>query len=134
MKIVPWLASFSLAASALLSGPASPRFAAAAPDNTLGMAVLAANVFFDGTLLNGSGVTAAGRTPNAQDGSYDVDFNRDVSGCFYSATNSGWLATPLNAVALPFQGDNPKRVRVMLFNNANNTASGSFYLLVYCAK
>lgn len=46
------------------------------------MALLAAFVDKDGTVGNGAGVTGA---VNLLTGQYEVDFNRDVSNCLYSA-------------------------------------------------
>jgi hypothetical protein len=119
------LAALGAAVAAL----AMPADAQAAPDDTFGMAMLAARVNSDGTLASGSGATAAFKT---SPGSYRVDFDRDVSGCYYSANNSGYNASPLYAVTLPADGF-PNRIWVLLFNN-DGFADGSFYLLVYCAR
>ena len=110
-------------------GTAAPTAAAAAPDDTLGMAILAARVNSDGTLASGSGATGAFKD---SPGSYRVDFDRDVSGCYFSANNSGYSASPLYAVTLPFPAV-ANRVWVLLYNN-DGFADGSFYLLVYCAR
>ena len=45
-----------------------------------------ASVNPDGTLRNGSGVASAGRYAGPPTGSYLVTFNRDISGCAWTAT------------------------------------------------
>jgi hypothetical protein len=81
MKIAPLLAGCGLAAILLSLTPASLRVATAAPDNTLGMAMLGAHVGGDGTIYDQSGLVSA--TVGA--GTYALTFDRPIGSCMWSA-------------------------------------------------
>jgi hypothetical protein len=68
--------AFSLAA-ALMLGAAMPNMAHAAPDNTLGMALLSARVFPNG-VFGSSGLVSS---ENTSTGSYLLTFNRNIFDC-----------------------------------------------------
>lgn len=101
----------------------------AAPDNRLGMALMAAFVASDGALIRGSGVTSAAKLGT---GSYLVQFDRPVSlddptGCFFVG-NSYFQDVIVTPTRQP-----PNGVSVAT-KSAGNFVDASFYLLVYCAR
>ena len=99
----------------------------AAPDNTLGMAILAASVNSDGTLLAGSGAASAAKLGTGQ---YRVDFDRDVLSCFRAATlesSAGEIRAITDTVTF-------NRVLVVTANSGGSISDASFNLLVYCAR
>lgn len=103
--------------------PAAPP----AADGTLGVALLAALVQSDGSLLSGSGATGATRLGT---GTYEVDFNRDVTGCYYTAT-------PFNAgfsIETEPRSGNPNGVFVSIQFRDGTAADQQFYLIVYCGR
>ena len=117
--------AFTLAAMLLL-GAATTHTAHAAPDNTLGVAILGALVKDDGTLLRGSGATGAS---NFATGAYAVTFNRDITNCTFAATPVG-NSVVIRAVSTV--GSN-------LQFNMNRLSDGSalnstFSLVVFCPK
>ena len=125
MKISPFLAGFAVA-TGLFSLVHAPRFAAAAPDNTLGVAILGALVKDDGTLLRGSGATGAS---NFATGAYAVTFNRDITNCTFAATP---VRNSVVIRAVSTVGSN-------LQFNMNRLSDGSalnstFSLVVFCPK
>src|SRR6185437_12672333 len=77
MRLYPLLAAAFIAGSS-----AVPHDTRAAADKTLGIALMSAIVDFQGTLISGSGATAASRT---SEGQYTVMFDRDVSACTFAA-------------------------------------------------
>jgi hypothetical protein len=125
MKIGPFSAGVAIAAGLLLLAP-PPRFAAAAPDNTLGTAMLGALVKDDGTLLHGTGVTGVVHTTT---GGYKVTFDRDITDCTFATTPVG-SSVVIRAVS--FVGSN-------LQFNMNRVSDGiafdsTFSLVVFCPK
>ena len=76
MKVSPLLAGFAVA-TGLFSLVHAPRFAAAAPDNTLGVALLSARVFPNG-VFGSSGLVSS---ENTSTGSYLLTFNRNIFDC-----------------------------------------------------
>lgn len=120
-------------ATPLAASPAAPA-AAAAPsatgDNNLGMALLGAQVSATGAVNVGVGATGASQISSAP-GNYEVDFNRDVSKCLYSATpfSYGYIATTVQ----PRSG-NANGVFLIMQTPSGTAANASFYLTVYCAK
>lgn len=94
-----------------------------------GMALLGGSIFFDGTVTSGAGVTGASRLAL---GAYEVDFNRDVSGCFYSAApiNDAVLAAlePRGGVA------NGVFVSFQRFDGSQVAKDSGFYVTVFCAR
>ncbi len=102
------------------------------PDGGLGMAILAARVNMDATLIAGSGTTG---TVKLGTGTYEVDFDRNVADCFYSAVSFAntvaYYVEPRSGVAngvfLEFT--------TLGSTSANPTPTDSqFYLTVYCSK
>lgn len=107
--------------------PANAR-AASAPVSGLGMALLAAFVSSNGNLITGAGATNSfliGSTTS----SYEIDFNRDVSNCFYQVSSyfSGYnlMVEPRTQV--------PNSVYV--YSSYSGVATtDAFYLTVFCAN
>jgi hypothetical protein len=97
------------------------------PDGGLGVALLGASVNSAGTLLFGAGATGA---IHLSTGSYEVDFNRDVSKCFYSAASFN------STVPLFVEPRSGNINGVFLdFETLTGTLTDSqFYLTVYCAN
>jgi hypothetical protein len=62
-----------------------PGYAPQAADQTLGMALMSAFVNEDGTLARGAGAVSSQRTA---EGSYEVDLDRDIHNCTYTASVS----------------------------------------------
>lgn len=98
----------------------------AAPDDTLGMALLGGDIRSDAHLNYGSGVAGVSRLDY---GIYDVSFDRPVSNCFGSATtaaNVGFIAV------LAKIGSDTFRVYI---TTANLTyVDADFHLIVFCPK
>jgi len=106
------------------TGTATP---AVAPDGGLGMAILAARVQSDASIIAGSGTTG---TIKLSTGTYEVDFNRDVSACFYSAIGFS------NSVPLfvePRAG-NVNGVFLVMQSLTGTSTDSQFYLTVYCGN
>lgn len=130
-------ASPAIAASAM--GPPDPlnRPAAGsqvtpnvAADQSLGMAQLAATVTAGGQLAYPFATAGATRVVKITTGSYEVDFNRSVAGCFYAAT--GYNPSTV-AFAQPKDG-NSNGVFVGTSNLSNVRTDSSFYLIVFCNR
>jgi hypothetical protein len=126
-----------LAIAAAVAPPLSSRAAETIPHTpaagaivtpTLGMALLAAYVNSDGTLARGAGATGATEIAT---GFYEVDFNRDVSACFYSATSDE--SSPRFVVAQPMAG-NVNGVFMQFQDPNGDSQETAFYLMVFCAK
>ncbi|HMN71243.1 MAG TPA: hypothetical protein PKA55_05180 [Rhodoblastus sp.] len=102
----------------------------AAGDNNLGMALLAAQVSAAGTVIMGAGATGASQLSSFV-GNYEVDFNRDVSKCYYSASSyaTGYVATTLE----PRSG-NTNGVFLIMQSLTGAATNVPFYLTVFCAK
>jgi hypothetical protein len=114
----------------------------AAPDRSPGMALMFAVVNGDGTLLRSAGAISAELAPAPPDGRYNVVFDRDVSGCVYTATvgspgsrssNGGSGLTPGIATASSLSGV-PEGVFVEIHDFDGNGVATSFHLMVFCAK
>jgi len=112
-----------------LNTPAPGRRAAPpAPDGTLGMALMGAFVDSDGTLIRGAGATSVTFISTGQ---FVVEFNRDVSTCFYSAVAFDTAAvfvvhpngTILNSLAVQ-----------LVYGDTHEPVPTSFYLTVFCAR
>ena len=94
----------------------------------------AAVVNSGGQLVRGRGVVAVDRVLGAGAGRYQVLFNRDVRGCFYSATvadvsTSGPPTGQATAASLP---TNANGVSVRTQSEGGNAAARPFHLLVSC--
>ncbi len=98
---------------------------------TVGSTALFAVVAIDGTLARGSAGTTASSVGT---GTYTVDFNRDVSGCAYSATvgpTGAGVATGNADVAS--QSGNADGVFVVTFPQGGSSAAYEpFHLIVVC--
>lgn len=124
--------AFTLLGILLATLTGSPR---AAPDNTRGMALMAATVDTDGTLVRGAGALSSHTTGNP--GDYVVQFNRDVTDCTYVASVGG----PVSPVAYtsnvsanaPGTASGSDTVRVVTSNNGA-LANYPFHLIVFCVK
>ena len=118
-------------ATALVAAPAATR---AAPDQTLGMALLSALVNSNGTLLGGAGATSSNRRAT---GLYDVFFNRSVLGCDYVATQSNTninnYVPPLATIATA-PGLSADRVFVVVQDGAGTNVDRIFRMIVFCPK
>ncbi len=112
------------------SAPAAAAVPSTAGDNNLGMAILGAQVSATGLVNLGAGATGASQLSGFT-GNYEVDFNRDVSKCFYSASafNSGFVAT-----ALEPRSGNVNGVFLIMQSLSGTPTNSPFYLTVYCAK
>lgn len=125
------LCSFAGAAIATAAVCAMP--ASAAPDQTLGIALMAAAVNADGTLARGSGQTGSTKVGT---GDYEVDFGRDVTGCFYTVSTGA----PSAASVLPGmiqaepRGGTPNGVFVKNVDGSGAPADTAFYLTVLCTR
>lgn len=96
--------------------------------------VMSAVVEADGQLARGVGAVSAG-VADAQTGWYEVAFNRDVSGCTFSATpgetgNFGVTSDRVVSVAGRWQQNNA--VFVITQNLSGFEVAQSFHLLVIC--
>ena len=95
---------------------------------------LFAAVTSTGTLLHGSGVTAALRT---SDGEYTVTFDRSLDGCAGTASyyeeNPQSSSNAANHFALTRVLNHPNQLRVFIFNSSLNQAfSVPFSIVVFC--
>lgn len=125
-------------------GPAGPAGApgVAGADATALWAVVNA----DGTLARGSGVVSSAKlaaifiasavAPLAVgDGSYEVIFDRDVTGCAYTATlGTATLGPPppRGGVIVEPRAMNANGVYVGVYDGTGADADGSFHLAVFC--
>lgn len=92
--------------------------------------LLAAQVNSAGTILAGSGATAALKLGT---GTYEVQFNRNVSQCFYSA--SAWDVNKVAHAVEPRSG-NPSAVFLMTgsFTVPTSAVDSQFYVTVFCPR
>lgn len=117
----------TLALAATLA--ASPAALEAAPDQTLGMALLSAVVEANGTLISGTGVKNVTRTGV---GGYLVQFDRSVAGC-------APVASPLvnfydNFVAVNHIPMPPDTFRVLTGEVLGSGEDTRFSLIVFCGR
>jgi hypothetical protein len=133
---------FSAAAAigaAFAEQPQAARQAAAprAADQTLGMAIMSANVDRSGTLTGGAGVVGALRQANGQ---YFVAFNRSVEGCTHVGAVAGDVAFvfPGLVAATPktdtFNGRTYYGVRVDTSDHDAFITDRPFHLIVFCSR
>jgi hypothetical protein len=120
----------ALTLSAALAAPAFAGNALAAPDQTLGMAIMSAAVSADGTLLRGAGVMAV--TKSSVPGRYEISFIRKVDSCEAVATAQGQVALP-RAVQLLGVVDDTIYFQTGSENDGEPTNS-DFYVIVFCAR
>jgi hypothetical protein len=81
----------------------------------------------DGSLVRGSGVTTTGKL-GAPAGSYEVIFNRNVTGCSYQATQSDVQGETL----VQPRSTNVNGVFVGTYTSAGASADRGFHLAVFC--
>ena len=105
---------------------AAPSRSNAAPDDTLGMALLAADVSSTGELVRGSGAISATRSGM---GDYVVAFDRIVGNCFPVATLGSQASI---ADGLISTAQNGNGVTVATFSAPATPADRSFHLVVFC--
>jgi hypothetical protein len=120
------LAGFAVTASAF-----SP-FAVAAPDETRGMALLAAYVYRTGALLRGAGAISATRNGA---GDFSITFDRNVRDCFISATlvnEAGGYAT--GKIVASTNNSLPLQVRVVTMNASSTPSDLDFHVTVFCNR
>ena len=118
---------FALALSAALStAPAFTGKALAAPDQTLGMAIMSAFVDVDGSLGYGSGVVSSAY--NSVGKFYTVSFNRPLAGCVSNVSSSSGARIASSGFAV----DNSVRVETYGVNGV--IGAGAFNLIVFCAR
>jgi hypothetical protein len=104
----------------------------AAPDRTLGMALMAATVNQSGNLLRGTGAISATRVGN---GAYRVIFDREVLGrCTYVANAEGGPMPGGSFVQVDETISNASSVLVYTRNAANAEEDRSFELIVVCSQ
>jgi hypothetical protein len=117
----------AIAALALLT--ASVSAAASKPpaaDQTLGPALLGAEVYADGTLHKSAGATGVGHSDT---GIYLVGFNRNVE------DNCIAVATPyLTVVHIYTETNNPNAVYVVTTDNNGTHVDANFTLMVLCTR
>jgi hypothetical protein len=131
LGVIATLAAVGAVAQQSRPSLSAPRPAAPAPaaDGTLGMALMGAFVQSDGTLLRGAGATGAA---HVSAGTYVVDFVRDASGCYYSATSDG---NGFTISAAPQAGNvNGVFLEFTRADGSGTLIDSEFYLTVFCAK
>ena len=101
-----------------------------AADQTLGVAQLAAVVTAGGNLAFPFATAGATGVVKIAAGSYEVDFNRSVAGCFYAATGYN----PSTIIFVQPRDGNPNGVFVGTSNLSNVRMDSSFYLMVFCDR
>ena len=117
----------TLALTATLA--ASPAALDAAPDQTLGMALMSAVVEANGTLISGTGVKNVTRTGL---GGYLVQFDRSVVGCTPVA---GLLANFYdNFVAVNHNPTTPDTFQVLTGEVFGSGEDTRFSLIVFCGR
>jgi len=118
---------FALAlAAAFVTPPVSIR---AAPDQTLGMALMSAVVEANGTLISGTGVKNVTHTGF---GAYLVQFDRSVAGC--TPVASPQVNFSVFVVVNHFPTPTPDTFQVLTGEGLGNGEDTRFSLIVFCAK
>ena len=128
-----------ISAAPAFAGPNDPpRGARAVPppvaDGTLGMALMAAAVSATGVLDRGTGVTSVNKL-GAPAGNYEVNFERNVTACFFTATigpsGTGSATGQINVAA---RFADPNGVFVDTNDIAGASADRPFHLIVFCPR
>jgi hypothetical protein len=115
-------------------GAKPPAPTTEAADGTLGMALLAAAIVgTTGATSRGSGVTSSARLAAGQ---YEVIFDRNVTACFYNATQAdlGILIPPPGFIGVAPRAGNVNGVFVVTTNSAGTNTDRTFMLQVFCAR
>jgi hypothetical protein len=98
----------------------------AAPDNTLGTALLGAIIDGDGTIEQSSGLVSITK---AGTGLYDLTFNRDVSICFGSVT------PVFNGITTAiFINPGQSLMRVYTRQTNGSSVDSNFHILFFCPR
>ncbi len=123
---------FAAVAGLLSAAPVS-----AAPDGTLGMAIMAAGVEANGTLNRGSGAVSSIRDGAAGTGRYLVHFDRDILDCHYygtigEPTQGGFAFSGFITVNIDEFTSNGLFIQTANFNGA--LADKAFHVMVFCQK
>jgi len=109
-----------------------PQFA----PGDLGMAIMSASIFADGTINRGEGVITTG-TSRLSTGTYQVAFGRDITACVYSVTvGEGGIggATPA-AVGVTRRSGDPAGLFIRIVNPPDEASEDrDFFVLVYCGR
>jgi len=107
----------------------------AAPPAGAGVKTFFAVVNSDGSLARGRGATGS-HSLSSGSGDYEVDFNRDVTGCAYVATlgNATAGTAPNGFVTDAARAGVPSGVFVKTSNTAGNPADIQFHLIIACPK
>lgn len=120
-------------AAALIGAVDTPVIAA--PDDTLGVAYMSAVVGSDGTFVANKsvGVTSSNKTA---DGTYIVQFRRDISNCAYVASlgDIGAALPPVGSALVSQSASDSSSVFVETVNSSGTLADASFHLFVFCAR
>jgi hypothetical protein len=116
----------------------TPQITKAAPDDTLGMAIMSADVNANGTIANGSGAVSATSSPSE----YYVTFERSLLGCSCTATfgsynpdiagynyTQSWIAAQC-----PFGDAMHKNQALVQMTMNGTTVTTAFHLMVFCPK
>lgn len=102
----------------------------AAPDNTLGMAIMGAYMSSDGTVRSSSGVL---NVEKASAGQYYITFDRDVSRCILSGVAGAASATYLSAYVM--DSVDVRLVRAIGFSSSTGSpADVAVHVMVFCPK
>jgi hypothetical protein len=105
----------------------------AAPDNTLGAALMFAVVSLTGEIERGSGATST--SPGALAGQRIVFIDRDVTGCAYTAsTGSSGTGSSQGIADVASASGFPNGVRVDTRDFDGNLSGRPFHLIVLCAR
>jgi hypothetical protein len=113
------------------AGPAGPRGAQGAPGAPA--TALFATVSAAGGLVHGPHATGVTKQPVIA-GAYVVTFDRDVSGCAYSATIGGSVVNnvPAGQISAAPRGGAANAVFVGTYDGAAGDADQAFSLAVFC--
>lgn len=119
----------SLALTATLA--ASPAALEAAPDRTLGMAIMSANISTGCVLARGAGATGAALNAT---GVCNVEFSRNVRDCTYAATigHPGLTMSPAGEIAANPSSNTTVFVRTR--DSSGTLTDLPFHLIVFCPK
>ena len=125
MRLRPAALCAAIIGGSLLASPAT-----AAPDQTLGMALLSAEVDSNGTLTTaGSGASSA---TQLETGHYEVHFVRNIEGCIPVVTPRTNGSAAISSFAIQngvFDG-----FQVKTRGNDGNPANRPFFIIVLCSR
>jgi hypothetical protein len=131
-KLIAGLASTSfLLAGAFVAGGAYAKKSPApeAADQTLGMAIMAADVDYNAAdLFKSSGVVSAEKL---QTGRYRLQFARAIDDCYIVATP--YLAGVGSAYAMSWLQSGTS-VDIMTYSDTNISHDSSFHVIAFCPK